>query len=203
MLFSEQYPLLCAAIMTHVNNSPGEYVFTTHMNNIILLKKCVNTVTNENFIPNITRNKATIYRGNTFFVKCIINKWDLSNYDKCCERISPTGEELKFIAGQVIYSSTFKLHDIKTMYSGGIYFCKCLEVAFYNDIIPYGYTGVWKCYHNNGMHCVIEQYINGLKKGYHKYYHDNGELSAEGYYDNNTKKNTWKYYDTNGVLLLN
>ena len=199
--FSEQYPLLCDAIMTHINKSPGEYVFTTHMNHIILLKKCENTVTNENFIPNITRTKATIYRGNTFFVVCIINKWDLSNCDNRCERIVSSGETLKFIAGQIIYSSTFNPNNLKTMYSGGIYFCKCLEVAFYNDVIPHRYTGKWKCYHNNGMPRVIEYLVDGLKNGYHKYSHDNGQLSAEGYYDSDIKINAWKYYDECGALI--
>jgi hypothetical protein len=200
--FSSQHPLLCSAIIAHINKSPGEYVFTTHMNNIILLKKCKNTVTNERYIPNITRTQSVIYRGNTFFVECIINKWDLSACNKCCERISPKGETLQFITGRMIHSSLFNLYDLDTTYSSGIYYCKCLEVAFYNDTIPHYYTGMWKSYHNNGMPRVIEYLVNGLKNGYHKYYHNNEQLSSEGYYNNDVKINTWKYYNEHGVQII-
>lgn len=172
------------------------YVFKSVNNWIIILKKTLITLNNENR-DGIYNEKTASYRGNYFFVEKIFNK---INPKYVTNKITSKFKDkyLTYIVGKYVTSDFDK--DINKTYTSGIHYYKTIEPAFYMNVENERITGNVVSYYPCGKILFNKKFLRGnivLQEHYEynkqyicvvdKWYSENNKIIKETNYIN--KKN--------------
>lgn len=209
--------------------SDEQYVFKScEIEWIVVLKECTTTTTNEDRDDVIDEDYA-YFRGNTFFVEKILNKFDIN---KTTDSIFSTRHmydkyaPIEYTVGKIVsVGTTTQKHTINIVDTHGIHFFKTLKAAFYYELFNGGLpmyfkvstlTGLIKKYDQHGSLIKTREYdqINKIKT-YVDYYpksrkNATSEIrSIESFkiddpsdYSNHwLPHGCWLNYNANGILL--
>jgi hypothetical protein len=153
--------------------SCGEY--------IILLKKYIDTITNENRL-NIYDIENASYRANKMFIYDIIHK---INPDTKINKLYNTiyHKKILYEKGKIVECTDYD-YNINHIYTTGIHYYKNKERALYDEpdiLIKIKYSGNHTEYNEYGEKLQEGQYLNGNKIGkwifYHTYNLNENEIS--------------------------
>lgn len=172
--------------------SKDEYVYKTHKNCIIILKKIEKTITNE-VRENVKDINFALFRGDTFYVEKIFNKNEPTKTISYLDTNIQCLSEMKFIENQIVNCVSYD-YNLNNIYGDGIYYYKSIEPAFYRDNPKYKfkswyYNGIQKMditdEDEEGTYLMTEWHSDGTKK-------------LEGMCRSNKRIGKWKSYDPHG-----
>lgn len=133
--------------------SNDEYVYKTNNDWVIILKKLNNTITNE-VRDNVKDHNFALFRGNTFYVKKIFNKYEPSKTMSFLDTNIQCLSGMKFIKNQIVAYNSFD-YNLNNIYGDGIYYYKSVEPAFYRG----NTTHECKSWYHNGLKKMMKVYI--------------------------------------------
>jgi len=126
----------------------SSFVFASYLNHIIILRKCPDTITDED--KHVIFPKYAKYYANKLKVILIIDKM--------------SGKKINELVSRHV---TYKLNDTLINEKNQLTYYKTIKRAFYEDLLKYNthYTGICKYWLDNGYSFSTTEYLNGKSTG--------------------------------------
>lgn len=168
---------------------------------LVILEKLDDTITNENR-EYVANTFYATFRADKLKVVAIIDTNEFSNTKSCILssfRINYKCVVTIYEVGEIVYPDYFD-PDINNLYSNGIHYFKTIEPAYYyNRYFQENYTGLHRCWTDNGSLICEGQYLNGLRSETWTHYYSDGKKLSEGSYLESEESGKWFSWYNNGI----
>ncbi len=146
-----------------------------------ILKKPFDHVNNEVRLSIIDKKFAK-HRGTSMYVEVVFDKFNPSRVLTSTKSYF-AGLETVYTVGEIISPDSYTNDDSED--SNGIFYCTCVDGAFYYDLHFVNYSGEYYDFYYNGSIKKHGMLLDGFKNGQWKEYYDNGKLMSIEHYLSN------------------